>query len=146
MQRNPSFYAYGIVLAITTMAFLFVTSCTDNHGKGHSRKKGDEITRFTLPNEQGDTKVLTMQIRTSGGTPVTECYQVHATNFSDSTTTVEVTWHKRDGSGNEDPPEKLTKGDDDSQISDCHCNDLFDQVTIKVTGGTVTIIQEKCTK
>ena len=147
MQPNLRFFRKGILVLTTGISVLFV-SCGNNEAKGHgSKKKGDEITRFTLPSDNGDTKVLTMQIRNgSDGKPVTECYQIHATNFQDSTVTVEVTWRKRDGSGNEDPSEKLTKGDDDTQISDCHCNDVFDQVTIKATGGTVTIIQEKCTK
>src|SRR6266496_4837256 len=98
--------------------------------KGHKKKAGDEIARFNLPNESdGDTKVFQMQIRTSGGQPVTECYQIHATNLDPESTTIQVTWHKRDGSGNEDPPETLKKDDEDSEISECHCNDAFDQAT-----------------
>ena len=144
MQTNQKPWFRIILLVLLP---LLILSCNNGRGKGHHKKKGDEVTRFTLPSDNSDTKVLGFQIRLgSDQKPVTECYQIHATNFSDSTVTVELTWHKRDGSGNEDPSEKLTKGDDDSEISDCHCNDKFDQVTIKASGGTVTIIQEKCTK
>lgn len=113
--------------------------------KGGKKKPGDrKFGPRTTP--AGGEESFPFPQRGEPGNPdkkVTECRQVHALSFDPEDTTAAITWRKRDGSGSTEP-ETLKKSDDDTQISDCRCNDDYDEVTVKAIGGSVQWQVEEC--
>ena len=114
--------------------------CKGGKKKPGERKFGPRTTAA------GNSDPFPFPQRSAPGNPnelVTECRQIRVLSFDPKDATAEVTWRKKDGSGSTEP--QALKSGDDAQISDCRCNNEYDEVTVKAVGGDVQWQVEECT-